>query len=199
MGSAVARPGARAVTRRTTHVPGEAGIWLLVLAEMSVFSVFFVVFALDRSRHLGEFEQSRGALHVAFGLANTLLLLASSYIVARGVAGWRAGEPAAPRRFAWGALCGLGFLADKVVEYCLEVAQGYTPATNDFFRYFYAYTAVHAVHVGIGVVLLTYIWRITSLDLHERAIAVRRAESVATFWHMVDLIWVVLFALLYLI
>lgn len=189
-----------AVTGTARHVPGEAGIWLLVLAEMCVFSVLFVVFALARGHDVAGFDHSRGSLHVAFGLANTLLLLSSSYYVARAVGRIRSGSRSADvtTALAIAATLGAVFLVNKGFEWHLELAAGNRPVAGGFYMYFFVYTIIHAVHVTIGVVLLLYLRRLVLFDLHPPAVITRRAESIATFWHMVDLIWVVLFMLLYL-
>jgi len=190
-------PGVAGTGRR---VPGEVGVWLLVLAEMCVFSVLFLVFALARSRDIAGFDASRGSLHTVFGLANTVLLLASSYYVARAVGRIRSGSRSADVTIplAIAAALGAAFLVNKGIEWRLELVAANRPVAGGFLMYFFVYTIIHAVHVTIGVVLLLYLRRLTWFDLHPPAVIVRRAESIATFWHMVDLIWVVLFMLLYL-
>jgi nitric oxide reductase NorE protein len=100
--------------------------------------------------------------------------------------------------FALGVLCGVGFAIVKVLEYGEKIRAGITFNTNDFFMYYYVFTGIHFLHVLIGMGVLI------GLGLYSRsggftAGKIRNLETGASFWHLVDLLWIVLFALLYLI
>ncbi len=104
----------------------------------------------------------------------------------------------APGLFGAAFVCATLFGIDKVIEYAEKLSVGITPATNPFFTYFFMFTGVHAMHLIIGMVVLARMRRIAgqpALDASD----VRAIESGATYWHLVDLLWVVLFALLYLL
>src|SRR6202453_4243415 len=92
------------------HIPGEAGIWVLILGDMFAFSAFFAVFLLHRAQDVALFSASQAALDRRFGLLNTALLLTSSLFVARAVIAARAGaRPLSVRLLMFALACGGGF------------------------------------------------------------------------------------------
>jgi nitric oxide reductase NorE protein len=181
------------------HVPGEPGIWVFVLADMCVFAAFFGVFLVARIHQPQLFADSRPALTGIFGLINTIVLLTSSLFVAFAVRRLREGHR---RDATWlvtgGMACGAIFLVIKVVEYSEKVAHGITPMTNDFFLYYFIFTGIHAVHVILGMIALTVVRFIVKRPTPGPNDQ-RTAEIGASFWHMVDLLWIVLFPLFYLV
>ena len=180
------------------HLPGEAGIWILVFGDMVMFSIFFTVFALAQSQEMQVFTQARTLLNPWFGLANTILLVSASWFVATGVKKFRAGGSGNVQLyFLLGLLCGVGFVINKVFEWGEKFRAGITPATNDFFMYYFIFTGIHLVHVFLGLGVLTYM-RGVSRRATPGPNDLRNLESGATFWHLVDLLWIVLFAILYL-
>jgi nitric oxide reductase NorE protein len=95
-------------------------------------------------------------------------------------------------------LTGLAFLLNKVVEYQVMVGDGHEPTTNAYYTYFFIMTAIHAAHVVSALIVLIVMWRIA----RKPALAardIRAIESGATWWHLIDLLWIVLFPLLYLV
>lgn len=182
------------------HLPGEVGIWVFVCCDLYLeFGAIFGCFLWDRAENPALFAQSREALSPGFGLLNTLVLLTSSLFVALGVQALRTGNrPAAIRMFVWARTLGLIFVGIKIYEYSTKFSIGLTPMKNEFFMYYYAITGLHLAHVLIGLAVLTSIIRTIRLPApqsHE----IRFAEVGAIFWHMVDLLWIVLFPLLYLV
>ena len=180
------------------HVPGEAGLWVFILGDLSMFAFFFGQFVFARGSQPELFDSSRGELSLFFGAFNTCLLLTGSLFVVWMVQAVRRGERAAARRFlAAGFGTGAWFLVNKALEWGHEISRGLSPVSNDFFTYFFAFTGIHAVHVTIGLCVLTYLWRLAGRsDFGERDL--HTFESGAVYWHLVDLLWIVLFALLYL-
>ena len=185
--------------RRSSHIPGDLGIWLFVAGDVLVFSTMFLVYAFYRSADPELFHSSQRHLNQTFGLANTFLLLTSSWFVVIAVRAARAGFAGLSRgMFAAALMCGLGFLISKGLEYSDKFAHGITMMTNDFFMYYFVLTGLHGFHVVIGVIGLSYvIWRArkSSYDAGD----IRVFETGATFWHMVDILWIILFPLLYLV
>jgi len=180
-------------------MPGEPGIWVFIFGDMLVFSVFFTVFLYARSLDLALFQASQPKLNQIFGAINTFLMLSSSWFVATAVhASRRNMGRTVSGCFIGGFLCGLLFVVAKFFEYREKLSLGITINTNEFFMYYYVFTAIHLLHVLIGMGVLafmaSYSW---SLGFDEAKI--RNLESGASFWHVVDLLWIVLFALLYLI
>jgi nitric oxide reductase NorE protein len=180
------------------HVPGEVGIWIFILGDMMVFALFFCVFVYYRSLNIELYTQSQTALKQIFGVVNTVLLLSSSLFVVLAVQAVRrriAGI--APVLFALAFLCGLGFGTMKFIEYGQKISAGITLTTNEFFMYFYVFTGIHFLHVVIGMVVLGFLWKISRKpDVQAKDLML--IESGASYWHMVDLLWIVLFPLLYL-
>jgi len=187
------RPAAR------PRIPGETGIWVFVLGDMVMFGAFFGIFVEARSHNVALFNASQQQLLVAFGAVNTCLLLTGSLFVVWGVHAIRHGAARfAPGLFGAAFVCATLFGIDKVIEYAEKLSVGITPATNPFFTYFFMFTGVHAMHLIIGMVVLARMRRIAGQPALD-ASNVRAIESGATYWHLVDLLWVVLFALLYLL
>jgi nitric oxide reductase NorE protein len=184
---------------RAGHVPGEAGVWVLILGDIFAFSAFFAVFLLHRAQNVALFSVSQATLERGFGLLNTALLLTSSLFVARAVLAARAGAARASARLLIFALaCGGGFVVSKAFEWGAKIASGITLNTNEFYSFYYMFTGIHLLHVLVGLGVLTYLLaRSRRSDPGVSYVAVM--EGGGAFWHMVDLIWVVLFAVFYLL
>jgi len=184
---------------RAKHVPGEEGIWIFILGDMTVFAMLFGVFISARAKDPALFDHASSQLNQNYGAVNTLFLLTSSLLVITGIRAIRDNlTRIASPCFAGAMACGFGFLTLKVLEYHHELSHGMKPATNDFFMYFFVLTGLHAFHLVIGMGVLTFLF----LQSHkpeppsEKRFAFM--EGGACYWHMVDLLWIVLFPLLYL-
>jgi nitric oxide reductase NorE protein len=181
-----------------SHIPGEAGLWVLIFGEMSVFSLLFGAFLYYRGLDAHGFAASQAALNRGIGLLNTLLLLTSSLFVALAVRATRRRRTvAAPRLFIAGLICGLSFIALKAVEYHALLARGVAINSSPFFGFYFGLTALHLGHVVIGSGLLlamAFATRAPSTAPKRFALI----ESGGCFWHMVDALWIIIFALLYL-
>ena len=181
------------------HIPGEPGLWILIFGEMSFFAALFASYLLARGGDAVGFAAGQAELSRGIGLANTLLLLTSSLFVAWGVAAARGGDTRqAPRWFAAGLACGLGFVAFKAIEYAELFARGIALDSHPFFAYYFGLTALHLGHVLIGSGLLAALTRATRQPLTKPS-HLALIESAGCFWHMVDLLWIVIFPLLYLV
>jgi len=185
--------------RRQDGLPAEAGLWVFVFGDMTIFGAFFSVFLWENRSDRDLFSASAKELIQPIGVVNTLVLLASSYLVVLALHAHREGRlEAASRLLAGAGACGLAFGGLKAVEYSLELGSGHTPASNTFFTFYYVMTGVHLLHVLIGVVLLAF-WRRRTRRSAEWSGDRAFVESAAVYWHMVDLLWIVIFALLYLV
>ncbi len=201
--------GRREERRGRTHLPGEPGIWLFVIADLLVFALFFGVILYARARQPAVFDRGQATLHEAYGGVMTLLLLTSSLLVAAGVRALRGdtGETApraepghviASRLLAGALVCAGGFAVLKAVEYGTLAADGRWPTASDFYMYFFVFTLLHLAHVVIGSGVLQAMRRsVARPGAGSRKMVF--VEIGATYWHMVDLIWLVLFALFYLV
>lgn len=185
---------AESVTAR--RVPGEVGIWVLICGELLAFSAFFLTFAYYRGQQPAVFAAGHRLLDHGIGLANTLILLTSSLFVALGVRRIREGQEGAASWLRLALLCGGMFAALKAVEYGQKLAAGITPLTSDFFMYYFAFTGVHLLHVVIGSGALLF--AIAACRSEASASRTMIVECAGIFWHLVDLLWIILFALFYL-
>ncbi|AMK19961.1 cytochrome C oxidase, subunit III family protein [Sphingobium sp. MI1205] len=171
----------------------------MIAGDMVVFAVFFATFMVYRRTEPTLYASSAATLSQPIALINTLLMLSSSWFVARavGVVRSRTGGSAVPMLF--GAIaCGLGFVAMKAVEYSEKIDAGVGLTTNMFYTFYFMLTGIHLLHVLIGIAVLIYL----SLRLRRPGWSgadVVAAETGASFWHLVDLLWIFLFTLLYLV
>jgi nitric oxide reductase NorE protein len=180
------------------RLPGEEGVWLFIIGDLLIFALFFLTFIFYRAEAESLYLAGQGTLNRNIGLINTLLLLTSSWLVAQSLHCLRKQDAKAARLLLTLGMCGgLGFVALKVVEYREKFAHGYTVLTNDFYMFYFMFTGIHLVHVLIGLGVLLFLRSVTNrAKIGDNE--VRLYESGAAFWHLVDLLWVILFALFYL-
>lgn len=187
-----------APARPAKRLPGEEGIWAFVLGDMVMFSLFFGTFLFYRNEQIELFKQSQMLLNQHYGVVNTLLLLTSSWFVATAVVLYRRNDTVAAARMIGPAFfCGVGFVIIKIIEFSEKFQADITLTTNDFFILYFMFTGIHLVHVLVGLGVLFYVWR--TVRRTPDGSGVRTLENGATFWHMVDLLWIILFPLIYLL
>lgn len=172
---------------------------MFIGADLVIFCVLFASFMHDRLAQPASFEASRHALNFNFGGIDTLILLTSSWQLASAVkaAGWDQFSNVS-RFLMGGLLAGVAFMVSKSIEYGEKFAAGITPATNRFFMWYFTLTGIHPVHVLVGSCLIGALWVKSRRKAHSSAHHIF-IESVASFWHLVDLLWIFLFPLLYLL
>lgn len=182
--------------------PKAPGIWIFIALDCTSFGLLFLVFMVERSTHSAAFNHSAQMLDLRLGFANTLILITSSFLVARATCSAHAREILASRRWlALAFLVASGFGAIKAVEYTKIISGGMADLADEFVTFYFALTGVHLVHYLIGMVVLAYLLRSASAitDVEARSRYLRLLDGGALFWHMVDLLWVYIFAMLYLI
>lgn len=180
------------------RLPGIEGVWVLIAGDMAIFALLFGSFMNARSTDLGGFESARHALSFHRGGINTLLLLTSSWCVVMALRFMReALHDRAVRWLAAGIVGGAGFAVSKVLEYAHEISAGHTAGSGAFFMYYFMMTGIHLAHVLVGTFVLSIFWVKWRRPGVPQSLA--GFESAAAFWHMVDLLWIVLFPLLYLV
>ncbi len=177
----------------------EDGVWLFVLGDLIVYSVLFVLYASAAASDPDGFSSGQALLSTPVAVVNTLVLLTSSWLVARAMWSVRARAFVPAVRFLQGArACALVFIGLKVTEYGLHVQQGYYLTSSDFLMYYYVLTGLHLVHVLVGTLVLTLMLRfVRSQEMSSHGL--RGLGGGAVFWHLVDLLWLMLFPLLYLV
>ncbi|MCV7431398.1 cytochrome c oxidase subunit 3 [Mycolicibacterium bacteremicum] len=177
------------------RIPGESSMWFFVIGDLIIFGGYFLAYVWYRGQQPEVFLAGQARVNLGIGVANTIVLLTSSLFVALGTAAARAARTAeALRLFVIALILGAAFPVLKLSEYVPEILAGNTPGTNLFFMYYFVMTGLHLCHVMLGLVILSFVIR----DLNGSA-APRMSliETGATYWHMVDVLWIVLFALLY--
>lgn len=172
-------------------LPGNPLMWVLIMSELMVFGAFFAGFSADRALHPLAFAASQARLDRMAGGVNTMILLTSGLAAALGLRAIHQRKIVACRLWLAGAaLLGVAFLSVKAVEYADNAARGITMETDDFFTLFYLMTGFHGLHVVLGIVILSVVgWKCSFENV----------ETGTSFWHMVDLIWVLLYPIVYLI
>ena len=178
--------------------PSELGAWIFIFADMCIFAMYFGVYLWEKSLSPAMFSQGQATLNTGVGGFNTLVLLLSSYFVAKAVHQARLAQL---KPFKLGLkltiFCGLIFLCVKFVEYREKLSAGINLTTNEFYQYYFAFTGFHMLHVILGISFLA--WLLFSIKTTDQLnYKTQTVESVGLYWHMVDLLWVVLFALIYL-
>ncbi|WFU11279.1 cytochrome c oxidase subunit 3 (plasmid) [Rhizobium sp. CB3090] len=195
---------------RQQHEAAMMGMYIFLGSEIMLFGGIFSVAAALRLAHSPEIIQASHALHFGIGGMNTAVLLTSSLFVALGVEAGRGGKAnAAAGWVTAAAVLGLCFLAVKAYEYRLEFSEGLLPVPGVQSRYvtgvqhlfmdlYLVATALHALHLTIGVVLLATLAVQTArgaIPVPERAIVLITA---GLYWHLVDVVWVFLYPVFYL-
>ena len=181
------------------------GIWIFLGSELLFFGAFFLAFGFLRVLHPDMFELASRHTDVVFGTINTAILLTSSLTM---VLAARAADidvrPAVLVCLSLTAALGVAFLVVKGFEYRKDIEDGLVPgphftlpaAAQLFFSLYWIVTVVHAVHLTIGIVAVT---RLT-VDVARERLPLRspQYEVTALYWHLVDIVWIVLYPLLYL-
>lgn len=177
--------------------PGDPGMWLFVVVESLVFTSYFCIYLYARTQHEQAFLEAQSALAMPLGVLGTIVLLTSSWAIARCIQHARAGSYEVARRFAL-TTTGLGaaFFALKIAEWVHLIGDGHTFTSNEFMQHFFFLTSIHAVHLIIGFVVLGIAVRELSDPRRRSTLTI---ETCSTYWHTVDLFWVVIFALLYVV
>ena len=191
-------PSTSGLRNTTRRLVGDSGVWVFIGADMAAFGLFFLIFTVGRVTHPAMYEQSRQALNPTIGLLSTLFLLTSSWLVVLAVGAARSGRRGSARiLLILAMLVGAGFAVNKVIEYATKITAGITMLTNEFFTYYFIFTGIHFIHFIIGMVALGLC---VSKARNERSNSrfLTWIESVGCYWHMVDLLWIVLFPMLYM-
>ncbi|MBV2361636.1 cytochrome c oxidase subunit 3 [Thalassococcus sp. CAU 1522] len=173
------------------ELPGELMMWVLIVSELLVFGAGMAAYLGMRLTDPAGFVEAQSHLNRTAAAVNTLVLVSSGALAALAVHFAEIGRTARARRaLAGAAVLGVVFLVVKWMEYAAKAAHGIAWDTHPFFTFYYGLTGFHAAHVLAGIVILGLV----SINARPRTI-----ETGAAFWHMVDLVWVLLFPVIYLL
>lgn len=185
-------------TTASPRLAGDPGVWVFIAADTGAFALFFALFTLGRMAQPEVYASSARQLSLSLGLLNTVILLCSGWLMALAVAAAQRGDrDRLQRHLLLALLVGSGFGLTKVWEYAQKIQAGITLLSNEFFMYYFVLTGVHFLHFLVGVgVLLVLLSKARQDEMDSRLVV--WMESGASYWHMVDLLWLLLFPLLYL-
>lgn len=191
MNTTLKKPAAK----QPPHVPVESEFWIFILGDMTVFAIFFGLWSWNDVQKQDLFNLGHSQVNQTLGLLNTLVLLTSSLCVALGLTAARA-DNFTKAKLCFQAAIGLGiaFTVIKVVEYREKILAGADIVDNEFFMYYFVFTGIHLLHVFVGMIALTAVVRRCSAN----TLQLRLFEGASVYWHMVDVLWIVLFFLIYL-
>lgn len=205
----VARPGdpphIHHMDSATAYGAAKLGMWLFLGTEILLFAAMFCAFAVMRYYHLEEFHEGSHHLNKWYGALNTVILLFSSYTAAMAVTcAQRNDNPGVVKFFGISIICGFGFLVVKTIEYSSKYHHGmflFGPEFHEFKNFlglYFCMTGLHGLHVILGMGLMAWvISKARKNRFSERYFT--PVELGALYWHLVDLIWIYLFPLLYLV
>ncbi len=187
------------------------GMWLFLATEVLLFTALFAAYGVYRYLYADAFVAASRSLHTSIGLTNTIVLIVSSFTVACGLDQAAQGKGKNTfRLFALSILLGLVFMGFKAYEYSHHFHEGmlpgryYTyealgpgPGGPIYFSLYYLITGLHAIHVLIGMTVLAVIGLKARAGAYTREYFVP-VELAGLYWHLVDLIWIFVFPLIYL-
>ncbi|MCX7551491.1 cytochrome c oxidase subunit 3 [Xanthomarina sp. F2636L] len=180
------------------YPPGGILMWIIIYLELITFGAVLVAMVWYSKDEPQLFHESRLLLNTSFGAINTLFLLVSGFFMALTVGSLKTQNISKSKLYLkLTMLGGLLFLGLKTLEYSDKIDAGLTMGYNTFFSFYWMLTLFHVIHVIVGLVILASVLR-TMVKKPENLI-IEDVEASATFWHMCDLVWLLLFPVIYLI
>lgn len=181
------------------YPPGDFAIWIFIYAELLVFGIFFLSYAFARANNVELFNESQLLLNRTAGAINTLVLITSSYFVVRSVAAIRENKAKLCAHWLLAAiLMACVFVVIKMFEFYTKYQEGISLSTNTFYMFYLSLTFFHFMHVILGAVILTAVMLKARRGGYSRK-EHTGVETGGSYWHMVDLVWIILFPLVYII
>jgi cytochrome c oxidase subunit 3 len=179
---------------------GKLGIWLFLASEVMLFGALFSSLILLRTS-AAVWPHGYDVLNVPLATLNTFVLIGSSVTVILAWSYLRLGELKKAKIYlAITLLCGLGFMVIKTIEYMSKFEHGLGPWTNNFYGTYFVLTGLHGLHVLGGMVVFAYLLMTADKWYAEkRDQFTNRVEVTGLYWHFVDLVWIFLFPVLYLL
>ncbi len=176
--------------------PGRLGIWILISSEIVIFAGILGSFILFRMAHPEWAEESR-PLNLMAGSLNTLILLSSNFFMMKASGAVKNRQDYKVKLFLGLTLVlGTAFLAVKGYEYAGEFRRGEFPSTGNFWSFYFLMTGIHALHILGGLTALSLLWN----RARKGTLGTTRGRVALTglYWSFVELVWIFLFPLLYL-
>ena len=187
------------LTSKGALPPGDFGIWIIIYVELVTFGALFLGYAFSRRLDIELFNQSQLLLDQQSGFINTIVLITSSWFVVQAVDLIKQGKSKdiAAKWLLSAIAMGFIFMLIKSIEFSDKFEQGINLSTNTFFMFYLLLTMFHFLHVVLGLVILFTLYRNTNKSKYTQ----ENHEGLltgASYWHMVDVLWIVLFPLVYI-
>ncbi len=197
------------MTERHDYTGSKLGMWLFLFTEILLFGGLFLLYAVYRSLHPQAFHEAARELSATLGAVNTVILLTSSLTMALALAALRTGAAGTSALYQLITLVlGMAFLVNKYFEWSGHIQQGMYPDAPEllvrghgdilFYGLYYVMTGLHGLHVIAGLAVIS-IMLLSTLRGRLTSGNFGRLENAGLYWHLVDVIWIYLFPLFYLI
>ncbi len=191
------------------YTGAKLGMWFFLFTEILLFGGMFLVYSEFRDVYTADFHEAGREMSVVLGAANTLILLTSSLTMVLSISEIKKGMKTRSLLYqAATVILGIAFLVNKYFEWSDHIRHGLYPNAPEllamshgkilFFGLYYVMTGIHALHVIIGMSIITFMFVLTRRDRITTSDYVK-LENAGLFWHLVDVIWIYLFPLFYLI
>ncbi len=190
-------------------IGARMGMWLFVFTELVLFGGMFIIYSVYRYTHQADFHLAATELNTIIGTFNTIILLTSSLTMALSITAIQNDNRSLSLFFQFlTILLGLFFMVNKYFEWTAKINHGLFPGSDEllsksageilFFGLYYVMTGLHGLHVLVGMVLIAVMAGFTSKGIitHDNYV---KLENTGLYWHLVDIIWIFLFPLFYLI
>ena len=195
----------KSITIKEPYPPGDFAIWIIIYVELITFALLFLGYAFSRRLDVELFNASQLAVSQTSGFINTFILITSSYFVVKAVQHihgmttqtQKESNIQASKWLLFAILCGIAFLLIKLTEFSHIFGMGIHLSTNTYFMFYIMLTVFHFLHVLLGTVILYIIYKKTK-NYGYLPDDAKGIETGASYWHMVDLLWIVLFPLVYI-
>ncbi len=194
------------ISLKEAYPPGDLAIWVIIYVEFITFALLFLGYAFSRRLDVELFNASQSVVSQTSGFVNTIILITSSYFVVKAVHSIKnmtadtlqESNKEASKWLLFAIVCGLAFITIKITEFSNIFGMGINLSTNRYFMFYIMLTVFHFLHVVLGSGILFLIYKKTKINGYLPNDS-KGIETGASYWHMVDLLWIVLFPLVYII
>lgn len=178
-------------------LPGDVAVWVFICAELLVFGIFFISYAITHHYHVELFNHFQKTLNTQSGAINTVILIVASYFVVLAIENLKMAESKRASLWFWAAfVMGCAFVVNKSMEFHEHFSQGVRLSSNLFYMFYLSMTFFHYMHVILGMIILFVLARRSAKGEYGPD-NLNGAISGGAYWHMVDLVWIILFPLIY--
>ncbi len=191
------------------YTGAKLGMWLFLFTEILLFGGMFLLYSIYRTTNTADFHEAAKEMSVTIGAINTVILLTSSLTMVLSISAIKQGAKVRSLVLqAATVVLGFAFLVNKYFEWTGHIRHGYYPNSPEllamshgkilYFGLYYVMTGIHGIHVLIGAGIICFTFILTMRGVVTSADYVK-LENTGLFWHLVDVIWIYLFPLFYLI